>query len=164
MAVPFTALYQLDREMSVAEVIDGLAVTPALLRDVLGGAPEAALTAADRDEWSPLQVCCHFRDIALVYSARLRWMAFDDNPLLPNYSEETWVEAARETAADLPALLDSIAALRADLVRMLRRLPPEAWARTGRHEVIGEVVLEPYVRHQLAHEEQHLAQLKRALG
>jgi hypothetical protein len=165
VAVRFTALYQLDREMSIAEVIDGLAATPKLLREVVSGVDDRALTAAtEHGEWSPLKVCCHFRDIALVYSARFRWMVFDDNPLLPNYSEDAWVEAAGETAADLPALLDSIAALRADLARMLRRLPAEAWTRTGRHELIGEVVLEPYVRHQLAHEEQHLAQLKRALG
>jgi hypothetical protein len=102
------------------------------------------------------------RDASIVYSARFRWIIFDDDPLLPNYNEDNWVESAHDTVEDLPAMLDEIAASRADLIRVLGRLPDDAWSRTGRHEVIGRVTLEPYVRHQLAHERAHLAQIAAA--
>jgi hypothetical protein len=61
-------------------------------------------------------------------------------------------------------MLDEIAAYRAETVRLLRSLDDNGWRRTGRHEAIGLVELEPYVCHELAHEEQHLAQLQASLA
>ncbi|MFN0146421.1 MAG: DinB family protein, partial [Dehalococcoidia bacterium] len=115
-------------------------------------------------EWSAFHVLRHMRDAALVYSIRFRWMAFNADPFLPDYDEDRWVALAADTAADLPALLGEFAASRSGLVRLLTRLSPEAWGSTGRHEVLGTVVLEPYVRHQLKHEELHLEQLWAALA
>lgn len=103
------------------------------------------------------------RDAAIVYSGRFRWMVFDESPILPNYDEDNWVAASVDTVDDLDAILAELRASRTDLVRILERIPDAAWRRTGRHEVLGVVTLEPYVRHQLAHEEIHLAQLESAL-
>jgi hypothetical protein len=63
----------------------------------------------------------------------------------------------------VPALLEELRASRTGLVRLLERMPTEAWTRPGRHQVLGTVTLEPYVRHELVHEEMHLEQLERAL-
>ena len=82
-------------------------------------------------------------------------------PFLPNYDEDRWVAESPDGPDQLAAMLDELAAYRAETVRLLRALPPAGWSRRGRHEVLGSVELEPYVRHQLAHEEQHLAQLGR---
>ena len=59
-------------------------------------------------------------------------------------------------------VLDEIAASRSDLMRLLTRLDAAGWERTGRHEVLGPVVLEDDVRHQLAHERAHLGQVAAA--
>jgi hypothetical protein len=159
-----TALYTLDRDLPRGDVLDALAATPARLRALVESQSADALMRQPAGEWSAFQVCCHMRDAALVYSARFRWMTFDDDPVLPNYNEDNWVASSRDTPVDLPAILDQIAASRGDLIRVLSRLPDGAWTRTGRHEVIGRVELEPYVRHELAHEEAHLAQLQAALA
>lgn len=164
MPQPNPGLYQLDRDLSRGEVLRELAATPHRLRAILDGASEAGLVAKpDAESWSALQVLGHMRDAALVYSARFRWIAFDDAPLLPDYNEDGWVAASRDVAADVPEIVDQIEASRADLVRVLGRLADEDWTRTGRHAVLGEVVLDHYVRHQLAHEESHLEQLREAL-
>jgi hypothetical protein len=159
------SLYELDARVGRAEVLSKLADLPARLRDALGAVGwDGLLAAPARGEWSAFQTLCHLRDAAIVYSARFRWIVLDDNPLLPNYDEDNWVAAAPDRIDDLPDILDEFAATRAGLIRLLTRLPDEAWQRTGRHEVLGEVKLEPYVRHQLRHEQMHLDQLRAALA
>lgn len=158
-------LYKPDRELTRAELIDELAAIPGRLRALVAGRGAAALSRQGADGgWSALDTCKHVRDIAQVYGMRFKWMILQDEPLLANYDEDRWVSAHPDRAADVEALLGEIAAYRAETVRLLSSLSPEAWTRTGRHEVLGRVELDPYVRHEYAHEEQHLAQLGAALG
>lgn len=135
---------------------------PAELRALVANA-NLLRTSAD-GEWSAFQTLCHMRDAALIYALRFRGMVFDDDPLLTNYDENNRVNAARDTVVDVSAILDEIAASRSDLVRLLSRLTEAEWQRTGRHEIAGSIVLEHYVRHQIAHEVMHLDQIRAALA
>jgi DinB family protein len=162
---PVFKLYRLDGDMTREQVLDELAATPSQLREVLAGCDAAVLERrAAAGEWSAIEVCRHLRDVVQVYGMRFKWMILDEDPFLPNYDEDRWVAGHPDGAAHVGELLDEIAAYRAETVRLLRSLPREGWSRTGRHEVLGVVELEPYVRHQLAHELQHLDQLRVALG
>jgi hypothetical protein len=162
-AAPAFELYRPERDLTRAQLIDELAAMPARLRAVVARRDAAALQRPLDDGWSALQVCRHMRDIVQVYGIRFKWMVLADDPFLPNYDEDRWVEESPDTVGDLDAVLREIAAYRAETVRLLRSLDDDGWRRTGRHETIGALVLEPYVRHEYAHEEQHLAQLQRAL-
>ena len=95
---------------------------------------------------------------------RFKWIILQDEPLLANYDEDGWVAGSSDEPADVDALLAEIEAYGAETVRLLRAMPESGWARTGQHQALGTVVLEPYVRHEVAHEQQHLAQLESALG
>lgn len=162
---PLLQLYELDRDLSRDELVDALAAMPSRLREVLRGLQAGALTRVlDGGGWSAIEVVRHVRDVVQVYGMRFKWMILQDDPFLPNYDEDRWVAASPDGPAQLDAVLDELAAYRAETVRLLRALPAEGWSRRGRHEVLGSVELEPYVRHQLAHEEQHLAQLAGAIG
>ena len=142
-----------------------MAAVPAQLRALLSGCPADALERRIADgEWTPIESCRHIRDIVQVYGMRFKWMILQDGPFLPDYDENRWAVGSPDGAADIASLLDENAAYRAETVRLLRSLTPEAWARTGRHEVLGAVELDAYVRHELAHEEQHLEQLEHALA
>ena len=158
-------LYRPEREISRGEMLDELAAMPERLRALVVGRPHDVMTrrAADGD-WSPIEVCRHMRDITQVYGVRFKWMILDEDPFLPNYDEDRWVAEAPEGASEIDDLVAEIAACRAGTMRLLRALDDAGWRRTGRHEVLGSVVLEPYVRHEYAHEVQHLEQLWRALG
>jgi len=162
---PLLQLYELDRDLSRDELVDALAAMPSRLREVLRGLQAGALTRVlDGGGWSAIEVVRHVRDAVQVYGMRFKWMILQDDPFLPNYDEDRWVAASPDGPAQLDAVLDELAAYRAETVRLLRALPAEGWSRRGRHEVLGSVELEPYVRHQLAHEEQHLAQMAGAIG
>ncbi|MCA9848894.1 MAG: DinB family protein, partial [Dehalococcoidia bacterium] len=157
-------IYRLERELSRVELIAELASMPERLRAVLAGTTPDALTAREStDEWSAFQTLCHLRDATLVYAARFRWIVFDDRPVMPNFNEEQWVLQSRDTVDDVPTILGEIAASRSDLVRVLSRMPPEAWQRSGIYSVAGIIVLEEYVRHAVVHEGMHLQQIAEAL-
>lgn len=157
-------LYQLERELSRDQLIDELGTLPQRVRVAVNGRSVAELTRRTRaDTWSGFDVCKHLRDVTQVYGMRFKWMILQDDPFLANYEEDGWVASHPDSAADIEQLIDEIAAYRAETVRLLRALQPEAWQRTGRHEALGTVTLEPYVRHQVEHEAQHIAQLRAAL-
>ncbi len=163
MPDPLSALYTLDRDLTREQLIDALAATPGRFRQALEGQPHAALTRRTAGGWSALQTFLHVRDVVQVYGMRFKWMILQDDPFLPNYDEDRWVADSPDGPAELTTVFAEVDAYRAETVRLLRALPPEGWARRGRHEVLGAVELEPYARHQLAHEEQHLDQLTVAL-
>jgi len=149
--------------MTRAQLIDELALMPARLRAIVEGHDASALERPLDGGWSALQVCWHMRDIVQVYGMRFKWMILDDDPVLVNYDEDRWVADTPDTAADVDDVLSEIAAYRAETIRLLRSIPDDAWSRAGHHQALGRVELEPYVRHEYAHEEQHLGQLRRAL-
>lgn len=163
-AAPFE-LYRLDRDLGRADVANALGAMPSRVREVVAAAEATALTArgAGDGDWSAMETLRHFRDIVQVYGMRFKWIILQDEPLLANYDENRWAASSPDGPAEVAAILDEIAAYRAETVRLLRSLDHASWRRTGRHEVLAMVELEAYVRHELAHEEQHLAQLKAAL-
>ena len=111
-----------------------------------------------------MRVCRHLRDAVQVYGLRFKYIILEDDPFLPNYDEDAWAAHSPDAPADLNSLLTQIEGDRAETIRLLRVLPDTSWTRTGRHEVLGPVPLDPYLRHELAHEEQHLQQLSTALA
>ena len=158
-------LYPLERDLTRAELVDALADTPQRLRALVAGRDADALERRPApDAWSAFEVCKHLRDAVQVYGMRFKWMVLQDDPFLPNYEEDRWVADSPDGAAGVAQLIDELAAYRAETVRLLRALPPDGWLRSGRHELNGAVQLEMYVRHQIAHEELHLAQLEAALA
>ncbi len=160
-----TGLYDLDRELTREELIRELDTTPHRVRELIGGRERAALQRRrEPGSWSAAEVCRHLRDAVQVYGMRFKWMILQDDPFLPNYEEDRWVAASPDGPDELDRLIEEMEAYRAETVRLLRSRPAEGWQRTGRHEVLGPLTLEPYVRHEVAHEEAHLAQLRQALG
>jgi hypothetical protein len=159
------SLYRLERSLTREQVVEDLASMPRRLREAVDGlAPTSLTRRPSPDQWSAFETIGHVRDATLVYALRFRFIVLEEDPLLPNYDEDRWAAESLDRPDDMQAILDEIAASRADLVRLLSRLPEGGWRRTGRHEAIGSVVLEDYARHQVVHEEMHLAQIAAAAG
>lgn len=128
-------LYRLERTLSREQLIDELAALPGRVGDAIAGRGAEALTRrASTDAWSAFDVCKHLRDAAQVCGMRFKWIILQNDPTLANYDEDGWVAKHTDTASDVLALLDEIAAYRAETVRLLRGITSESWQRTGRHE------------------------------
>lgn len=149
---------------STAEVIERLQTIPGRIASAFGGRSASELRAAPGEgEWSPAEILAHLRAADDILSYRAYMMLARDNPPLPAFDERRWAEVVGYARLDPLASLRAYTLRRKELVRMLRGLAPEAWARTGQHEQRGEVTLLDIMTTLAVHEQEHCAQMERSL-
>jgi hypothetical protein len=91
--------------------------------------------------WSIQQIVIHLMDSDLIWTGRLKQMIAEDNPHLVGYNQERFAAnlfVDEQSAADAVTIL---ALNRRNFARVLRKLPPAAWDRVGRHAERGEMQL-----------------------
>jgi len=112
-------------------------------------------------EWSMKEVLCHLRDHARIYHERMRWVAGEDNPTLPNWDEQAAVRVGGYQDTVTEAILPAYTKARLALVDLLSALELEALLRSGTHSVDGPLTLEGLITSTMNHDRDHLAQLRR---
>ncbi|MFT3891349.1 MAG: DinB family protein [Anaerolineales bacterium] len=140
----------------------------AQLEDAAARFREACLAVKDPyaslgvGSWNVHQVAVHTRDVQmLVYGARARRTAEEENPEFPNFDSETYLAEQYDRTESLEKILNSLVENVRALAAMLRRLPPEAWARESRHAIMGSgFTLQIWVERGLAHIEEHIETVK----
>ncbi len=114
--------------------------------------------------WTPHQIAAHLRDVeAQALWPRIERILQAEEPTLPNFDEQRWMQQRYDPDEPLAAILDEYGALRVREVTRLREAPPAAWNRGGRHPWFGRRTLLWWVERSLAHAEEHLAQLRAGL-
>lgn len=132
-------------------------------------APEALHSPAADGEWTGAEVLAHLLQAELVYPVRLAQVLTLDDPVLQAYDQDAWVARfgpvdGPGATLDVPAWVALHAGLRRRLCALLSTLSESDWARGGRHEERGVETVESVVRHLVHHDEDHLAQLRAAVG
>ncbi|MGE5377904.1 MAG: DinB family protein [Bacteroidota bacterium] len=109
-------------------------------------------------DWNTHQVAAHTRDVdKLVYGARVRRTAAEDNPEFESFDGETHIAQHYSTAEPLEEILNELVNQVESLAGMLRDLPPQVWARVSSHVMLGRgITLQSWVEKDLAHIEEHL--------
>jgi hypothetical protein len=112
--------------------------------------------------WNTHQIAVHTRDIDhLVYGARARKTAAEDNPEFPNFNGEAYMAEHYSASEPLKEITDGLVEHVEDLARMLRDLPTQAWSRESRHATLGHgLTLQTWVERDLAHIREHLQTVK----
>ena len=123
--------------------------------------PYASLEAGS---WNAHQVAVHTRDVQmLVYGARARRTAEEENPEFPNFDSEAYLTEHYDRNESLEMILNSFVDDVGSLAAMLRGLPPEAWARESHHAIMGSgFTLQIWVERGLAHMEEHIETVRSA--
>ena len=123
--------------------------------------PYASLEAGS---WNAHQVAVHTRDVQmLVYGARARRTAEEENPEFPNFDSEAYLMEHYDRNESLEMILNSFVDDVGSLAAMLRGLPPEAWARESHHAIMGSgFTLQIWVERGLAHMEEHIETVRSA--
>ena len=130
------------------------------LRQDLGGLSEEAAGRRSGDEWSIKDVAGHLCDHAHHLHTRLFRMINQEEPRLPAWDQDDAARDRNANASSLASLLDELASQRAETVEMLADLVHWNWARTGRHEEYGRISIRQLVDRAIAHDDEHLAQLR----
>ena len=130
--------------------------------DVAG--PNLHATPAE-GEWSVFGCLAHALDAEIVASGRYRWIVAEQEPPLPGYDQDRWVQRLHadpeaETAVDL---LAALSALRQANLAMWHRSTDEERARFGVHAERGPESYDLTFRIIAGHDRFHLRQARETL-
>jgi hypothetical protein len=133
-------------------------------RAVVAEAGELAAVRPEPSEWSVIECLGHAVDAEIVSAARYRWILAHDEPPLPGYDQDLWVDrlhaGRHEDAAELFSLLEP---LRRANVALWRRTSDEEHARVGIHAERGPESFDLLFRMIAGHDRFHMGQADRAL-
>jgi uncharacterized damage-inducible protein DinB len=151
----------METAQSSDDLLTRLAGNPGRVASAVAGWSEERVRSSSVDGgWSAAQIFAHMRAADDIWTPRIFMVLVRDQPLLAGYDERRWEEIAGYAQADFQLSLRAFSLRRAELVRALRRAPPEDWLRTGTHETRGPLSLREVVSGLLEHEEEHCAQLE----
>ena len=143
----------------IQEVLALLEATPVRIAESTAGLDEAQLRwRPDKQAWSALQILSHLRACDAVWTYSIHAMLILDEPTLAKIHPRDWDKKLRYKDGPFANSLTALDAQRADLLRILRKLPPEDWERGAiidrhRHTVFTQA------RRLAFHETQHCDQI-----
>lgn len=114
--------------------------------------------------WAPIEVLAHLADLELVYGARLRAMLTLDHPLLQQVDGGQLASRAHDVDWPLAVALDRFRRRRKETVELLDGCSAEDLGRCGFHPSRGSMTVADLVAVMLAHDTDHVAQIRRRLG
>lgn len=117
--------------------------------------------------WSVQQVVMHMFDSEMMAIGRMQRVIAEDNPLILPYNENRFVERLGYEHADTRAAAEAFALIRRVHTETLRRLPAEAFDRTGVHADHGKLTLKQFVEmytNHVTHHGKFVAAKRVALG
>ena len=138
--------------------------TPATLRALFADAGPLLRSRPEESEWSVFECAAHIVDAEIVYSGRYRWILAHEQPDLPGYDQDLWVDALHASGASTPEELFSIfEPLRAANIALWHRTSVADRARYGMHRERGPESFELSFKLIAGHDRFHTDQARRAL-
>lgn len=135
---------------------------PGRLEAALAKVPKEALQwRPGPEKWSAHEVICHCADSETNAAMRIRFLLCEESPLIQGYDQARWAKVLDYHALPLAPALAAVKAVRAHTAELLRRVPREWWARTGRHSESGSYSAERWLEIYAEHLEKHSRQIER---
>ena len=148
--------------------VDAIAAAPAAMRAALQGLDDAQLDTPYRPGgWTVRQVAHHVPDSHLNAYVRLKLALTEETPTIKPYDETAWalLEDARSTPIETSLVL--LESVHDRMVRVLRSMSDQQFARRYRHPDSGEHALDYlvglYAWHG-AHHAAHVTRLRERMG
>jgi len=119
----------------------------------------------DESSWSAHENIIHCADSETVSATRIRFLISEPNPIITGYDQDEWADIFRYHDRDADLSLETIRAVRAYTVPVLRAMPDAAWSATGSHTQSGRYSatdwLNIYANHLHGHADQIRDNLRR---
>jgi hypothetical protein len=135
------------------------------LAAALRGADRATLTRKpDEKNWAPIEIMCHLRDSEASFLDRLRQIMATDEPRFPAVNPNRVAEERRYLEQPVGAALEAFHRHRDASLTFFAALADADWARAGHQmDSRGRRTIDDFLGVMAWHDENHLAQLARAL-
>lgn len=145
--------------------VERLKATARDLLSLVGAADPARLNREPApEEWSAATVVAHLADTEAVYGMRLRRMLTEDRPLLETFDEHVWAQRFGPLEPGVKDSLQRWRSLREATTRILDSLSEDEWELVGLHSRRGPMTVTALAEGIVAHDRNHLDQIRRALA
>lgn len=122
--------------------------------------PEYATVKPAPREWSAHQVLVHMADSEIVGAGRIRQTLAEAEPDLYFYDQDAWADNLDYHGSAAEEAIALAIVVRRATLNLLKRMPPEAWQRRGRHPRRGLMTIADLVTLYSDHVEIHVRQLE----
>ena len=151
--------------LTVEQILRLLAETPPRIAAIVADLTPAQLHAKPGpDEWSANDVLAHLRSCADVWGKCIRTLLEQDAPTLRVVSPRGYIKKTNYLDAPFEQSFRAFTAQRADLLTLLRPLPPTEWSRTATVKGAGAPATKTmlsFASKLAAHESHHVEQFER---
>ena len=173
-----------QRRLAIEASLTRLDQTPGEIESAISGKTDLELSQRpDARNWGPKEIVCHLRDVEELFQIRFHTVVALDEPrilvvgasaddLAPwgiggairhPLDPERWAEERQYLRNDTREALAAFRRRRTEVSELLRSLTPTEWRRGGIHLSQGRLTLADWVARLAAHDDNHVAQLRRAL-
>lgn len=172
------------RAATIETLLGRLQETPRTPERAISGKTDAELSRRpDMHNWSAKEIVCHLRDVEELFQIRFHTVVALDEPriLVLGASEmdlapwriggsighpldpARWAEERQYLRNDAREALAAYRRRRAEVLTLLQSLSPAEWQGAGIHLGRGRLTLSDWVASLVAHDDNHVDQLHRAL-
>lgn len=170
--------------LSIEARLSRLDKTPGELDRAISGRTDRELsTRPGVNNWAATEIVCHLRDVEELFQIRFHTVVALDEPRILVFGAtaedlaawriggsighpldpDRWAEERQYLRNDAREALAAFRLRRAEVLALLRSLSPAEWRRGGIHLSRGRLTLADWVARLAAHDDNHVAQLHRAL-
>ena len=154
-----------DANLDTAQLIDRYEAGAARIAEAVSGADADALRhRLVPAQWNCLDILCHLADWEQFMADRMKRTLADDKPLLLGAPTHLYPGPLHYAARVVDEELALIAATRAQMARILRLVPKDAWDRPAVHSENGLITLRQIVLHAVHHTDVHVARIHTLLA
>ncbi len=145
--------------------IKALAETPPRVAALLRRAtPEAWTRRPAPGVWAPVEVLAHLADTELFYGTRVRLVLTGDRPFLQPFEGAILAERAGYMSWAPTVAFERFRTRRAETLELLSGCSATELERVGVHPVRGEITVADLVALALAHDTDHVGQIRERLA
>jgi hypothetical protein len=110
-------------------------------------------------EFSVHEIVVHCADSETNSHGRIRYILAEDSPTIHGYDPANWATTLNYMGHPVEAAMQTVEAVRANTVPILRSAPEASWARAGTHTESGPYSAEDWLVIYAAHCHEHAEQI-----
>jgi hypothetical protein len=143
-----------------------LAATPRQLARLIDGVSRKRLARRPApDRWSVTEILAHLADAEVVYGVRIRFIIAASGTPIQATDQDEWSRVFEYAKQDPAHSLEALRVARAQLVRLLKRLPRDSWESWyGMHSERGRETVTRVVELLGGHDLNHMKQIREQLS